>query len=233
MGRDHGVAERVFRAAFTGGEAEPTLDHTVLEGVERDDTQPAVGGEHFHCGIQGTLELSEFVIDGHAQGLESAGCGVGSAVSVARGFGDAVGEGQCAGPWTAFQDRPCDSSGPGFFAKSPQNVDQASLVEPVDERPGVQALAGVHAHVDGPIDPEAKSTLRVVELGRADPEVEEDTVKRRPFRCEFSHLGEGTTYGLEPVTEALESRTCCCQRRRVAIDADDDAVGTRGLEEGF
>lgn len=233
MGWDHEVSEWVFRATLATGETKPTLDHSVLERVEGDDTQPATGREHFHCGIEGRLELSEFVVDGHAQGLESACSGVGAAIPVTRRFGDAAGEGQCAGPWAAFQHCSGDASGPGFFTKSAKNGDQASLVELVDEFSGIEFLAGIHTHVDGSIDPETEPTLRVVELGRADSEVEEDAVKRCPLRCEFSHVGEGATQGLEPVTEALESCTGCCQCRRVAIDADDDAVGSCGFEEGF
>ena len=83
MGSDHGVAERVFRTAFARGEAKPTLDHSVLEGVEGYDTQPAFWGEHVHCGIEGSLELSELVVDGHAQCLEGSGGGMGAAISVA------------------------------------------------------------------------------------------------------------------------------------------------------
>jgi hypothetical protein len=233
MGSDHEVSERVFRATLATGETKPTLDHSVLEGVEGDDTQSATGREHVHCGIEGRLELSEFVVDGHAQGLESAGSGVGAAISVTRRLGDAAGEGQRAGPWAAFQHCSGDAAGPGFFTKPPKNGDQASLVELVDEFSGIEFLAGIHSHVDGSIDPETESALRVVELGRTDSEVEEDAVKRCPFRCELSHVGEGTPYRLEPVTEALEPRTCGFQCRRVAIDADDDAVGSCGFEEGL
>ena len=53
MGRDHGIAERVFRSTLATGETKPTLDHSVLEGVEGDDAESTIWGEHFHCGIEG------------------------------------------------------------------------------------------------------------------------------------------------------------------------------------
>ena len=59
----------IFRAVLACGVAEATLDHAVLERVEGDDRQAAVRCEG-ESGVEGTLELSELIVDGHAYGLK-------------------------------------------------------------------------------------------------------------------------------------------------------------------
>ena len=73
----------IFRAVLACGVAEATLDHAVLERVEGEDRQAAIRCEERESGVEGTLELSELIVDGHAYGLEGSRRRMGTALSIA------------------------------------------------------------------------------------------------------------------------------------------------------
>ena len=77
------IAIRVLRTVLACGRSKPALDLAVLERVKRDDSEPAAWGEHAESGLHGGVELSELIIDGHAECLEGSRCGMSAAVAVA------------------------------------------------------------------------------------------------------------------------------------------------------
>src|SRR5207249_3298613 len=58
--------------AATGAIGDEALGAPVLERVEGDDTEPAVGAQHVPRGRQRAVELVELVVDGDPDRLEDA-----------------------------------------------------------------------------------------------------------------------------------------------------------------
>ena len=226
------VSVGVFRTVLACSVAKTPLDHAVLEGVEGDDGQSSAGCKQFERCIEGTLELAEFIIDGHADGLEGARCGVCSTPPVARGFSHTVGECEGAGPRATLKDGPGAASGPRLFAAASQEADQFRFGDLVQEFCRALAAVWVHPHVDGTGGSEAEAAPWLVELWRADSKVQQDTVEGPQSAGELTHLGEGASERSESVSEMTEAITCRPEGKRVAIDPSNLSVWSAALQEG-
>jgi len=84
-------------------------------------------------------------------------------------------------------------------------------------------LRAIHAHVQRSVSAVAEAPIGVVELVRADPQVEERT--RKPFMSELPHdrgdVVEAGPANRRPVAEPAQCCRCCCYRRLVTIEADE------------
>lgn len=221
----------VSRGVLARSIAEVPLDHSVLERVEGDDGQPAARGEKLERGIKYALELSKLIVDGHAECLECPGGRMCAALAVSRRFGDAVSESERAGPRAAFKDCPCDSSGSWLFAEASKDGDEFCLGDVVEEVCGALAAVGIHAHVDRSIRSKAEASTGMVELRRADSEVEKDPVEGTEVTGEGPHVREGSADRSEAVAEVCETLGGCSQRMRVSINPHESTAWAAGLKD--
>src|SRR5688500_9683372 len=76
-------------------------------------------------------------------------------------------------------DRPRDAPAPGLFAGAPDQVGQLAFREGIHQVARGNALLGIETHVERTLVTEGKPSLRLIELERRQPEIEQDAVERR------------------------------------------------------
>ena len=97
---------------------------------------------------------------------------------IARGIaaGDDPGE-LCGGLYgTGPHDGPGDPLGVAFLPVFPQDLGDLPLGPAVDDLVGGEGLGRVHPHVQGAFHRETEAPLRVIELERGHPQIEEDAI---------------------------------------------------------
>jgi hypothetical protein len=94
---------------------------------------------------------------------------------------------------------------------------------------------GVHAHVEGGVGPVAEAAVALIQLERRHPEVVDDPVDRLQAQAggHRAQLLEGGGHGLQALPGPGEPLAGQGEGGRVAVQADDPAVGGAGLQQPF
>ncbi len=123
-----------------------------------------------------------------------------------------------------------DAARGAFLAIIPQDLRQRALIKP---HHGIgRAVAGFrHPHVEGAVQPEGKAAFSLVNLRRADAEIEGDAVKPRIRPGKVAHVGKAAFIQTQPVAIAGDEFAAAGDGVGVAVDGDDGAGG--GVEDGL
>ena len=181
--------------AAGGGVAEPGLHDAVLAGVVREHRAAPTGLQGGEPGVDGGRQHVELGVHRDADRLEGALGRVTAGAAGRRGDGVAHDLGQLGGggDGTGGDDRPGDAAGVALVAEGSEQAGQLLLVGVVHDVGGRARLALVHAHVEGGVVPVAEAAVGAVELGAADPQVEEHAAHR--CRVQLFH---DVVQGVEP-----------------------------------
>ena len=117
-----------------------------------------------------------------------------------------------------------------LLAEYEDDVGEIALAGGVHDVGGARPLAA-HAHVERPVEPEREAALGLVELHRGDADVEHDAVDRSwpQLARDGVEIGEAIFDQRQPAAGVLDEIGAERDRRLVAVDADDLAVG--GVED--
>ena len=196
------------------------LDDAVLETVEGDHRQPSARPQRALGGAQPGLELVELGVQVDADRLEGARCRVGlhprvMAQRLAHHGGKLGGPRERA----SGDDRAGHRAGArllAIFLDDPRDLGLVGLVEEFGG--GQPGLA--HPHVERAVLAEGEAALGLVELHRADPDVEHDPVDRQqatlleqPVHLAESFLDQGQV-GVRDEVRPVRDRI------RIAIETD-------------
>ena len=200
------------------------LYDSVLERVERNDGDPAVGPEAADRRLEKALELSELVVDCDAKRLERASGWVDASFAATDNILDQAAElgGRAKGGLlTAPDDGACDGTGPAFLAVVAQDPHQLLPLRLL-EQIGCGWTTPPHTHVEGAVSGKAEATLGTVELERGATEIGEH--RRRSTEPESPENQrqsvEGLLNELHTVGESLESFAGPGEGLRITIESD-------------
>ena len=181
------------------------------------------------------LELPEFIVDEHAQGLESAGGGVLAGLARPYGARDQGGErrGAREGLLAARRDdRLGHAPRETFLAEGGDHL--AYLVDARPSEPCRDGFAArrVHTHIDRAVSAETEAAPRIIELRRGNAEIEEhaparaivsvcvheraEVRKRRVHERKPHFVGKAAAAGLNGL--------------RIPVEREQAAFPTQGLE---
>ena len=171
--------------AAGGGVAEAGLHDAVLAGVVREHRAPPAGLQGGEAGVDGGRQHVELGVHGDADRLEGALGRMAAGAAGRRGDGVADDLGQLGGGGhgTGGDDRLGDAAGEALVAEGAEQTGQLLLVGVVHDVGGRAGLALVHAHVERGVVPVAEAAVGAVELGAADPQVEEHAAHRCRVRA--------------------------------------------------
>ena len=182
---------------------------------------------------EGAAKAAEFVVGGHAEGLESAGGGVGPPSTVTGRSSDDLGklDGVVNGP--RADDGAGDTAGAGLLAEFVDEVGELLLGEGVDEVSGGGALRR-EAHIERARPPEAEAAVLGVELAGGEAEIEEESVGGNEV-VDMGLAFEGVEVGVgedDPVAVGQESAGGVFDSLGVGVEPEDPAARGGGVEDG-
>src|SRR5207245_9994815 len=162
-------------------DVEKVLCNLVLERVEGDDPKAPIASEERNSGLQSRVERLELAVHRDAKRLERSG----GYVDVPRPGGpgnrsrDDIDEVFGGPKWLARppgHDALGDAGPPPFLPVAQQDPSQLAGRFSVQQVGGGPRFGLVEPHVERPIALEAEPALRVIQLHRRHPEVEDDAV---------------------------------------------------------
>src|SRR6266567_4480733 len=233
------AAGKILRTGASPGEGpEGVLDYPVLQGMERDDHPPPPALEQAEAGGQPPFQAPQLVVHRNPQGLEGPGRRVEPLLPCPPGDRplDQVGELQ-GGLDGCLRPRPDDETDnplcPALLAVLPDDPDELLFGEPVHQLHGGFSLAGVHPHVERGVLLKTESPLPAIQLVGRNPQVEQEAVDPgdAELREKLAELGEIPVKEPRPRPKRSEPVAGRSQRRLVPVEADQDAVGGRGLQD--
>ena len=128
-------------------------------------------------------------------------------------------------------NRPCDAATPGLFAVAPDQVGQLALREGIHQIARRSALLGIEAHVERSLVSEGEPSLRLIELERRQPEIEQDAIERRnpSLSGNDGEIGKVGVDRDEALADAgvLLQRECAVDRGGIGVESDNDSVWRR------
>ena len=127
-----------------------------------------------------------------------------------------------------FHDGAGDRAGVSFLTERGDNGAKIALACARDNVGCARAVVS-HAHVEGPIEPERESALRLIELHRRHAKIEDDAVDRR-IAGDRLQVGEPVLDQFEPALRVRDQIGPAGDRTLVAIDADHACA--RRLQNG-
>ena len=125
-------------------------------------------------------------------------------------------------------NRPRDAATPGLFAVAPDQVGQLALREGIHQIARRSALLGIEAHVERSLVTEGEPSLRLIELERRQPEIEQDAVERRnpSLSGNDGEIGKVGADRDEALADAwvLLQRGCAVDRGGIGVEGENDPV---------
>ncbi len=205
--------------------------------METDHHQAAADGQRFERGVKAALEIAQFIVHMDAQALECAGRRI--LALLPGGVGNRDHFGEISGPFerpllTALHDGAGHPLGEALFAIFLEDPGDFLFGGVGDELRCADALAGIHAHVQGTIVEEAEAALGIVELRRRHAKVEQDAIDPT-FETACAHLiaqfGERALHNDEA---AVFGRQCfsCLDGLGIFVESEQASPGAQFLEQG-
>jgi hypothetical protein len=216
------------RRGAAGAGCEHLLDQAVLEGVVGQHRDAPAYGQGGDCRRQGGLEGGQLAVDLHPQRLERPLGRVAAGPPGRRGHGrpdelDEAGAGAERLPPTFADHRLGDPPGEALLSVRVEHFRQLDGGVGVEHLGRGDACPLVHAHVQGGVVRVGEAPAGLVELQRADAQVEEHPVDTRdPEVGQYPghrvvdrvHESRALRHGRQPTAGQR-------QRRRVAVEADE------------
>ncbi len=214
-----------------GGErGEGPLDDPVLEGVEGDGDEASPGDRHANRRVEELGQAVELAVDLDAEGLEGLGRGVDLALlrpPAVDLLDDAAEVGGRLDPAELAQadDLPGQAAGVGQLAVGLEQVGQPRLRIGVEHPGGGDLASLVHPHVQRPVQGEAESPLRGIQLERGHPEVGEDPADVPEVDAQLGQELEVRLEEPDPPAEGHQDVPGPAERELVAVEADKGGTG--------
>ena len=209
---------------------------TIRSSSEWKETTARIppGLQHRLGGGEPVLDLAKLAVHIDPQRLEASRGRI--RLSLARRRHHPVDDrGQPAGGGDRFlvagaDDGAGDAARGALLAVIPQDRRKRLLVQPHHDVGG--AVAGFrHPHVERPVEAEGEAALGLVELRRADAEVEGDAVESRVGPGKIAHFGKAAFAKLQPRAVRFGKPRAAGDGVGVAVDGDDAAGG--GGQDGL
>src|SRR5438874_1875732 len=215
---------RSSRAGCTAGRASGRRTVRTRAAAPAARTEPAIAvGEK-------ALELAQLVVHRHADRLEAAGCGMQPGPSASEDAADHARELARRAEGTGARDGARQRAGARLLAEGGQDAGELALGPLVHDLGGARVAAGVHAHVERGVDPEAEAARRIVELEGAHAQVEQYGVGAVPL--ELGEHGAELAEARLAEDDALARQALSGARegRAIAIEPEEPRPGSSGQE---
>ena len=197
--------------------------------MESDDDEATTLRQQSLGGVQCFDQLIELAVHVDAQCLEGARGGMDlvrprPAGGPLDGLDEAVrGGDRCQ--LARIHDGPRDSARAGLFAKDVDDVGKRFLRQRVHRIRRRDTLLR-HAHVERAVTQEREAALGFIDLHGGHANVEHDAVDAL-IADESLHVGEAALAQAEAGRELRHQRLAVTDRRGIAVDGDDAAIGCR------
>ena len=129
-----------------------------------------------------------------------------------------------------FNNRPGDAARPALAAQFPKNLRQLPGLEFVHQLRGAHRLPPVHPHVQRPLGLKTETALRLVELRRAHPEIQQHPVATRLGQA-LGQAGKRLPVQLQPAAKPFQAPGRGGQRPIVAVEPHQPPVRAARLED--
>ena len=229
MGRTNAVAR------FAEHES---LHDPIFERVERDDRETTLWSKERERGVQTLLEIRELVVHRDAQRLEHASRGIDGARALlfhAEHEATEVIRGEERLTRATAHDGRRDATGLRLLAVLGEDAAQLDLIPGVHDVGRRPAKVWVGAHVQRAFRAKAEASLRVGELERREPEIEEcaiETLEAALAGHDVANREVGPNeYG--PVSEPGKDTPRFIERCGVDVQTDETAGRSGPLEDGL
>jgi len=212
------------------------LHQSGFQRVKADRHQPTANGQQLERLIESALDLTQLVVDEHAQRLEGARRRMFSRLM--RSYAARHQRRELDGPLQRVRgarahDLGGDPIGKTFFAERRNHV--TYLIQASVRKPHGYWLAAcrVHAHIERTVFVEAEAAFGFVELRGSDAKIEQDSIaiRTRTLRAhDRAEFGELNMHELEP---SLARKALAPGRNglRIPVDRDELPLRPKGLED--
>src|SRR6516225_477418 len=148
--------------------------------MKRDHRQPTTLHQQLLGRDEPAIELTELVIDGDPESLESSSCRVLSRLGFRQGGTYDFGELHCTSNGSALLCRGDCASNPAgktFFAEFADQRAQLPFGQGSNQIRSARNLS-THPHIEGPVKAKRESALGRIELRRGNAQIESDASNR-------------------------------------------------------
>ena len=228
----HGQIDRpntIARAPFKN-----PFDYAVLQAVIRQNPDAPAGLKQINRGLERVFEVRQLVIDLDAEGLKNPRECFASLrpPTVTRNHPGQIAR---AIKRSVLANRAGDAPGHALFAISFDDAGQVSLRRRIDHVAGRAWCIRAHSHIERAISLKTEPAIRLVDLVRRDPQIEQNTRDRRdaPSGQDRAEIPKRCSHRADPICERAQMFGRNRDGTRIAVDADQFAGFSQALEQPF